>query len=190
MSRQQERRRWRGILDRCEHPNSPSYRNYGGRGIKVCERWHNFDVYFADIMRLLGPCPGGMSLDRIDNDGDYEPGNVRWASAWRQAANSRNTQGALMPEPKFGPQWRALAPVSPTPVYRQIASFLRTDIVAGTYPPGSVIPGIAAIRRETGTDVMTIRRAASILAAEGFVVVVSGKGTFVTPRDQWPEGPS
>ena len=90
MSRQQERRRWQAMRYRCENPRNPGYRWYGARGIKVCERWHDFENYYADIMRLIGPCPDPrMSLDRINNDGDYEPGNVRWATCWQQVKNSR-----------------------------------------------------------------------------------------------------
>lgn len=90
MNRQQERNRWRAMLHRCENPRATGYRYYGARGIKVCEQWHDFENYYADIMRLIGPCPRpNMSLDRIDNDGDYEPGNVRWATSLQQSKNSR-----------------------------------------------------------------------------------------------------
>lgn len=80
------------MLGRCEDPRAVGYRYYGGRGIKVCERWHDFDAYYEDIERLIGPRPDGMSMDRIDNDGDYEPGNVRWATASEQQLNSRNAK--------------------------------------------------------------------------------------------------
>jgi len=90
VNRQQERNRWRAMLHRCENPRATGYRYYGARGIKVCEQWHDFENYYADIMRLIGPCPRpNMSLDRIDNDGDYEPGNVRWATSLQQSKNSR-----------------------------------------------------------------------------------------------------
>lgn len=87
--RERERSRWNGMLRRCENQADPAYPGYGGRGINVCERWHDFDVFYADIAEALGPCPSGKSLDRIDNNGNYEPGNVRWASQLQQANNTR-----------------------------------------------------------------------------------------------------
>lgn len=78
---------WRRMLDRCENPAHPGYHRYGGRDIKVCTRWHDVQLFIADIECDLGPRPDGMTLDRIDNDGNYEPGNVRWATATQQAAN-------------------------------------------------------------------------------------------------------
>lgn len=76
--------RWRSMIRRCTNPTAASYPRYGARGIKVCERWMNFDAYYDDVGDPPSP---GMSLDRIDNDGDYEPGNVRWATAKEQSAN-------------------------------------------------------------------------------------------------------
>lgn len=78
---------WEGMLHRCEFPNDPFYHRYGGRGIKVCERWQDPVAFAADIDRLLGSRPPGWTLDRTDNDGNYEPENVRWASAEMQAGN-------------------------------------------------------------------------------------------------------
>jgi len=80
---------WEGMIHRCESPNDVCYSIYGGRGISVCERWHDPRLFAEDIERDLGPRPAKWTLDRVDNDGNYEPGNVRWASAKMQAANRR-----------------------------------------------------------------------------------------------------
>ena len=78
------------MLDRCRNPKSPKYPDYGGRGIKVCERWHDFACFFAD-MGL--PHAEDSELDRIDNNLGYEPGNVRWANGTVQVRNQRKRQG-------------------------------------------------------------------------------------------------
>lgn len=85
---------WNMMLQRCENPDFHKYPSYGGRGIKVCERWHDVSLFIEDIERELGQRPAGYTLDREDNDGDYEPGNVRWASPRQQAANQRRTAWA------------------------------------------------------------------------------------------------
>ena len=78
---------WKSMLDRCEHPLHNSYPNYGGRGISVCARWHEFRLFLAD----MGERPDGMQIDRINNEGNYEPGNCRWTTAKVNARNRRNT---------------------------------------------------------------------------------------------------
>jgi hypothetical protein len=79
---------WYSMLDRCNNPNNPEYLSYGGRGITVCSRWMNS---LEDFLRDMGDRPEGMSLDRIDVNGNYEPSNCRWASDKEQARNKRNT---------------------------------------------------------------------------------------------------
>jgi len=77
---------WNHMLDRCRNQNSDAYEEYGGRGIKVCERWTVFENFLTD----MGPRPEGFTLDRYPkNDGNYEPGNARWASRKQQANNRR-----------------------------------------------------------------------------------------------------
>ncbi len=77
---------WAGMKKRCNDKNNQGYRNYGARGIKVCDRWiESFDNFYAD----MGKRPDGLSVDRIDNDGDYTPENCRWATDQDQCRNYR-----------------------------------------------------------------------------------------------------
>jgi hypothetical protein len=80
---------WTAMRSRCNNPNDDRFARYGGRGIKVCERWaENFDEFLADV----GIPPKGTTLGRIDNDGNYEPGNVRWETMKQQCRNTRRNR--------------------------------------------------------------------------------------------------
>ena len=85
---------WDGMRQRCSNPNSSHYALYGGRGIVVCARWQNS---FAAFLKDMGERPEGMTLDRVENDGNYEPDNCRWATPTEQILNRRknknNTSG-------------------------------------------------------------------------------------------------
>ena len=76
---------WTAMRERCRNPKAHNYRWYGGRGIRVCERWDSFENFLAD----MGERPKGHSIDRKENDGDYEPGNCRWATKSEQSNNRR-----------------------------------------------------------------------------------------------------
>ncbi|MGV6475391.1 hypothetical protein [Azotobacter vinelandii] len=78
---------WSSMLTRCTNPGNRKYADYGGRGITVHEAWKAFEGFYAD----MGERPAGTTLGRIDNDGNYEPGNCRWESAKQQGRNKRNT---------------------------------------------------------------------------------------------------
>lgn len=79
---------WSSMLARCRRRSDPRFSDYGGRGISVCDRWLSFPNFLAD----MGEKPEGMSIERIDNDGDYCPDNCKWATRLEQQANTRLTR--------------------------------------------------------------------------------------------------
>ncbi len=78
---------WKGIRKRCLNPKTLTWKYYGGRGIHICPQWSNFSVFLLD----MGPCPSlRHSIDRVNNEGHYEPSNCQWATQREQVANRRN----------------------------------------------------------------------------------------------------
>jgi hypothetical protein len=88
---------WCNMMTRCYNPIYNGTENYSGRGITVCDRWHDFSSFAEDIERLIGLRPeGDYSLDRINNDGNYEEGNVKWSTRDEQNRNSRLKRDAKL----------------------------------------------------------------------------------------------
>lgn len=102
---------WRTMRYRCGNPLGRDYHRYGGRGIKVCERWQRFENFYSD----MGPRPDGFTIERMDNDGDYEPRNCMWAPQADQNRNKRTSYTAdedrqiLMARMIAGKSWNETA---------------------------------------------------------------------------------
>lgn len=78
---------WQAMLSRCGNPQNQAFKYYGGRGVTVCDRWRDFNHFLED----MGERPAGLTLDRIDPYGNYEPANCRWADAQLQSENTRRS---------------------------------------------------------------------------------------------------
>ncbi len=93
---------WKDIIGRCTNKNNSEYENYGGRGITVCERWKKFENFYED----MGEKPEGLQIDRINNNGNYEPGNCRWSTPKENSNNKRNCRFVVFNgETKTIKQW-------------------------------------------------------------------------------------
>jgi hypothetical protein len=157
---------WHNMLRRCENPDDPGYQNYGGRGIGVCERWAES---FRDFVADMGPRPSDAhSIDRIDNDGHYEPGNCRWATRHEQARNKRNNRNIMANgETLCVVAWADRLGCEPMVIWQRLASgwseeqavtepiqphVLRDDNPPAEMPPGGWKPlSLLTVRGNTKT---------------------------------------
>jgi hypothetical protein len=139
-----EYRSWMGMRGRCYNPGNTKWERYGGRGIEVCERWNSFENFLAD----MGLRPPGTSIDRINNDGDYEPGNCRWATHSVQARNRSATsatsgwsrgggQIVVNGVSKTATQWARQVGINPKTIMRRITSGWAPEVAISKPPVSS-----------------------------------------------------
>lgn len=118
MTKSPEFSAWSAMWNRCTKPNTSNYKNYGGRGITVCERWRKFEHFFED----MGARPAtANSIERCDNNGDYEPNNCRWAT-WKEQGRNRRTNHLVVFENKTLciKEWSDLVGISPRAIYGRL----------------------------------------------------------------------
>jgi hypothetical protein len=127
MSQSRVYKLWRAMRKRCQDINAANYHRYGGRGISVCERWQSFENFYSD----MGEPPSDQhSLDRIDNDGNYEPTNCQWATINEQAQNKSTTiQLTYTGETRTLREWSAISGISPELMRRRIRAGFSPDQV-------------------------------------------------------------
>jgi hypothetical protein len=117
MSRSPTWSTWSTMKARCFNPSTDSYPNYGGRGITVCDRWLSFENFLAD----MGEKPPGKSLERMDNDKGYEPGNCCWATELEQQRNKRSVRRiTARGKTQTIPEWAAESGIAQSSIYSRI----------------------------------------------------------------------
>jgi hypothetical protein len=125
------------MKERCYSPNTKCYRNYGGRGIAICEEWKNDYLEFKN-WALTNGYREDLTIDRIDNDGDYCPQNCRWADTFLQASNKRNNHLlTLNGKTKTLSQWSRECGLKITTIYMRVKQYGWTVEEALTTPPQS-----------------------------------------------------
>ena len=128
---------WQRMKSRCSNPNAVDFARYGGRGIQVCDRWHSFENFLAD----MGERPEGLQLDRINNDGNYEPRNCRWVSKKENARNrSSNIQLTVNCETHTAIEWSEKTGISAAIILGRISRGWDHEKAVST-PPDSRFSG-------------------------------------------------
>ena len=109
------------MMRRCYNPDAEDYPNYGGRGIEVCPGWHDIAAFIAWIEANLGPRPDGCTLDRIDNDGNYQAGNVKWSTAAEQGRKRHSSHLlSLNGETKCITEWSETVGINRSTIYTRL----------------------------------------------------------------------
>lgn len=131
---------WSSMVRRCTDSNIRDFHRYGGRGIKVCERWLKFENFLAD----MGERPDGMSIDRYpDNDGNYEPGNCRWATKAQQDRNQRrNLSVSIGGVTRLVSEWSELSGINGRTLYKRYHKGITGE--AFLAPPRGRVPAHAS----------------------------------------------
>lgn len=127
----------RNAIHRCHSDNNSQFKDYGGRGIVVCEEWRAADG-FQKFIKHIGPKPSSdLTLDRIDNDGNYEPGNVRWATRSKQVANRRRKYLITIgQESKTISEWSKSTGIHPATLHSRIKQGLIGQAILTPQPMG------------------------------------------------------
>lgn len=148
LSKTTEYRTWNAMLQRCQNPKNTAFNRYGGRGIIVCDRWQLFENFYAD----MGPRPSPKhSIDRINNDGDYEPDNCRWATPHEQARNKRgNYLVEWRGEIKCLTEWSEVVGLTCDTIKRRLDSGWSVERVMTTKVPDHAAYSIDAADSDTG----------------------------------------
>jgi hypothetical protein len=143
--------RWAMMIDRCYNPENKSYRNYGGRGITVCERWHDYRNFIQD----LGEIPEGLSLHRINNDREYSPENIELADRKTQARNRRNTHVyTYKGEARTLPDWELQLGLGRNTLRSRMSEGKSFEDAVVSLPRKTT--GAAELSKKTGLPVTTI----------------------------------
>lgn len=120
---------------RCLRKSHSEYKNYGGRGIKICTRWMEYKKGFANFLEDMGRRPVGMSLDRIDNNGPYSPENCRWATPKEQANNmSTNLHWEIGGESHTVPEWSEITGIPTAILHNRVKLYKWSIKKALTHP--------------------------------------------------------